>query len=148
MSMVFHTIHSKPQGLMRKSMKQFITCIAILFLLAAPAFYWLTKDFYAEDMNDLIEAVEAGHSIPDPDLEEDILKGIMLQYLLITTLLCMGIVVMVRFVSRKLWKPFDQTLSRIDAFRLEDEEVPALPDCDVVEFKKLNSTLKLLMSKQ
>lgn len=147
MIMISHTIHSKPQSLMRKSMKQFITCITILFVLAAPAFYWLTKDFYAEDMIDLVEAVQAGHGIPDPDIEEDILKGIMLQYLLITTLLCLGIVVMVRFVSKKLWKPFDQTLNRIEAFRLEDEELPALPDCDVEEFEKLNGALKQLMSK-
>ena len=142
-----YTIHTKPQSLMRKSMKLFIACIAVLFVLAAPAFYWLTKNYYAEDMIDLIEAVQAGKSIPEPDLEQDILAGIMLQYLLITTLLCVGIVVMVRCVSKRLWRPFDQTLSRIDSFRLEDEKVIALPASYITEFEKLNQALKQLMAK-
>lgn len=142
-----HTPHTKPQSLMRKSMKLFIACIAILFVLAAPAFYWLTRNYYAEDMIDLIEAVQAGKSIPEPDLEQDILEGVMLQYLLITTLLCAGIMVMVRYVSKKLWKPFDQTLSRIDSFRLEDEKVITLPDSDITEFEKLNHALQQLMAK-
>ena len=41
-------------SLFRKSMTQFILCIAVLFALAAPAFYYLTKNYYAEDMEDLI----------------------------------------------------------------------------------------------
>ncbi len=146
MSKTSHTFY-KPQSLIRKSMKHFIACIAILFVLAAPVFYWLTKNYYAEDMIDLIEALQAGKNIPEPDLEEDILTGIMLQYLLITALLCMGIVLMVRFVSQKLWKPFDQTLNCIDDFRLEDEAVPVLPDSDIAEFEKLNEALRQLMAK-
>ena len=31
-------------SLLRKSMTQFILCIAVLFALAAPAFYYLTKN--------------------------------------------------------------------------------------------------------
>lgn len=31
------------RSLLRKSMTQFIICIAVLFALAAPAFYYLTK---------------------------------------------------------------------------------------------------------
>ena len=71
-------------SLLRKSMTQFILCIAVLFALAAPAFYYLTKNYYAEDMEDLIEAVKSGESLPAFDLEEDIVTGIMLQYILIT----------------------------------------------------------------
>lgn len=68
-------------SLLRKSMTQFILCIAVLFALAAPAFYYLTKNYYAEDMEDLIEAVKSGESLPAFDLEEDIVTGIMLQYI-------------------------------------------------------------------
>jgi hypothetical protein len=58
-------------------MMRFVVCIAALFVLAAPAFYLLTKNYYAEDMADLIDAVQAGKDIPMMDLEEDIMKGII-----------------------------------------------------------------------
>ena len=72
---------------MRKSMTRLVTRIAALFVFAVPVFYFLTKNYYAEDMADLVEAVQAGKAIPMMDLEEDTMKGVMLQYLLITALL-------------------------------------------------------------
>ena len=90
------------KNIVRKSMAQFIACLAILFALAAPAFYYLTKNYYAEDMEDLIGAVQRGQDIPKFDLEEDIMKGIMLQYLLITVLLGVGAVALHRLMSKSM----------------------------------------------
>lgn len=139
--------HHKTKSLMHKSMTRFIKCIAILFVLAAPAFYFLTKNYYAEDMADLVKAVQAGKNMPVVDLEEDIIKGIMLQYLLTTTLLCIGIMLTIRFMSRKLWQPFDKTLQNIETFNLENMQVPILPETDVKEFDRLNKALRKLMKK-
>ncbi len=139
--------HRKPQSLMRKSMVRFLACIAALFALAAPAFYLLTKNYYAEDMADLIEAVQTGKDIPTMDLEEDIMKGIMLQYLLITVLLCIGIMLTLRLMSRKLWQPFDKTLTLVESFKLEDRQIPILPRSDVKEFERLRNALDKLMKK-
>ncbi len=135
------------KSLLSKSMTRFIACIVMLFALAAPAFYYLTKNYYAEDMQDLIEAVQSGRGVPPLDLEQDIMKGIMLQYVLITVLLAVGVTLTMRLVSKKLWRPFSQTLDKIEAFRLEKEEVPALPQSDVKEFNMLNSSLHRLMAK-
>lgn len=134
------------ESLLRKLMTQFIGCVAILFALAAPLFYGLTKNYYAEDMEDLIEAVQAGEAIPANDLEEDVMAGIMLQYLLITAMLGIGVVLTMRFLSKKLWMPFDKTLNTIDSFRLEDGSTPTLPDSDIKEFARLNATLQRLMN--
>lgn len=135
------------KSLLHKSMTQFCVCVVILFALAAPMFYYLTKNYYAEDMEDLIEAVQRGQGIPPLDLEEDILKGTMLQYLLITVLLAVGVTLTMRLVSKKLWRPFHETLSRIDTFRLENDYVPDLPPSDVREFADLNRALHQLMTK-
>lgn len=134
-------------SLLRKSMTQFIICIAVLFALAAPAFYYLTKNYYAEDMQLLIKAIRTGRGIPALDMEEDIMAGIMLQYLLISALLATGTVVTMRLVAKKLWKPFDQTLESIESFRLENTRIPELPESDVKEFEKLNKALNALMRK-
>ena len=124
---------------------QFAACIAMLLLLATPLFYFLTKHYYAEDMIDIIEAVGQGQPIPALDLEEDIMHGIMIQFGVITVVLAIAIVLTVRFISRRLWKPFDETLLRIEGFRLEDGKLPALPESDVEEFARLNRTLTALM---
>lgn len=139
--------NNKTVSLLQKTMKQFICCIAVLFALAAPAFYYLTKNYYAEDMEKLVRYVQAGKGIPAFDLEEDTMQGIMLQYILITALLGIGVVLTMRFVSQKLWTPFDQTLKNIDSFQLEKNVVPDLPQSDIKEFKQLNDALTKLMSK-
>ncbi len=135
------------KSLLRKSMTRFVACTAFLFALAAPAFYYLTKNYYAEDLADLIEAVRGGQTLPTFDLGEDIMKGIMLQYVLITVLLGVGVTLTMRLVSKSLWKPFEQTLESIGTFRLEKSSVPDLPQSDVKEFATLNEALRRLMEK-
>ncbi len=68
----------------------------------------------------------------------------MLQFGLIAGVLCVALVV-VRLISRRMWKPFDETLDRIEQFKLEDEKLPTLPDSDIQEFKRLNAALDTLM---
>ncbi len=135
------------KSLLRKSMMRFVACTALLFALAAPAFYYLTKNYYAEDLEDLIEAVREGQTLPTFDLAEDVMKGIMLQYLLITVLLGVGVTLTMRLVSKRLWKPFEQTLESIATFRIEKSRIPDLPRSDIKEFATLNEALRRLMVK-
>ncbi len=137
----------KQCSLLRKSMTQFVVCVAVLFILAMPLFYWLTKNYYAEDMEDLVTAVQAGQGIPIPDLERDIMVGVMIQYVLITAMLGIGVVLTMRFISRKLWSPFDKTLNELETFSLEKGLIPTLPTSDVREFNRLNDSLYQLMHK-
>ena len=51
----------------------------------------------------------------------------------------------VRFISRRLWQPFDRTLCLIEGFRLENGRVPDFPESNVTEFVRLDSTLRTLM---
>lgn len=133
------------KSLLKKTLTQFIVCIAVTLLLATPLFYLLTKHYYAEDMIDIIEATQQGHPLPAIDLEQDIMHGIMIQFALISGVLGIAIVFMMRFISQRLWKPFDESLRQIESFRLESGIVPPLPDCDVKEFDRLNHALTLLM---
>ena len=136
----------KKKSLMYKSLTQFIVCVAILLLLATPLFYWLTKSFYAEDIIDIIEAVQQGKPVPALDLEEDILHGIMIQFALIVTVLGVAIVLTMRFISGRLWQPFDKTLEAIEHFKLENGVCPQLAESDTKEFVRLNIALQRLMT--
>ncbi len=129
------------QRLMHKSLVRFALCTALLLALATPAFYWLTKSFYAEDMVVIIDAVAKGGSIPDTDLEKDVMQGVTLQFGLIAAVFGIAVILMLRFISHRLWRPFEDTLAAIEDFRIEDGRTLRLPPCDTVEFDRLNSAL-------
>lgn len=135
----------KEVSLTRKYLVQFTVCIVVLLLLATPLFYWLTKSFYAEDMADIIEAVGQGRGIPPLDLERDIVQGVMIQFALIAAILGIAIVLVTRFLSRRLWRPFYKTLDAIESFRLESGTCPQLGESDIIELNRLNRALERMM---
>ena len=136
----------KKRSLMNKSLTRFIICVAILLVAATPLFYLLTKNYYAEDVIDLIEAMRQDKPVPAIDLEEDILHGIVIQFALIATVLGIAIVLTLRLISKRLWQPFDKTLEVMETFRLENGVIPALPDSGIEEFSRLNDVLNRLMT--
>ncbi len=135
------------KSLLNKSLTQFIICAVILLLLAAPLFYFLIEHFYAEDLIEILDAVEKGDPVPVIDLERDIMVGVFLQFVLITSVLSVALVLMMRFISKRLWVPFDDTLRRIERFSLEGEDIPEFMPNDVEEFTRLNIALTRLMEK-
>lgn len=126
---------------------QFACCTAVCFVLTVPLFYLLTKHFYAEDMIDIIEAVEQGQGIPPLDLEQDIMAGMMIQFLLIFLAFSLSLFITMRFVTKKLWQPFDNTLQKAEQFNLEQDDIPIFTETDIQEFARLNRSLEQLMSK-
>lgn len=135
----------KRKSLSQKMLLSFVGCIAVLLLLALPLFYFLTERFYAEDMIDIIQAVNKGHPIPALDLEEDIIQGVMIQFGVIMFVLAAAIILTLRFITGRMWKPFEEILRQLENFRLENETLPSLPETEVTEFARLNRTLLSLM---
>ncbi len=137
----------KMKSLLNKSLSQFLTCTGLMLLLTAPLFYLLTRCFYAEDLIDIIEAVQQGSSIPPLDLERDIIIGMMIQFLLIFIVLSISLLITMRFVTRRLWQPFDDTLQKTEQFNLAQSDIPEFRETKIKEFARLNSSLKRLMEK-
>ena len=137
----------KTKNLLSKTLLQFALCTAAIFALTAPLFYLLTKHFYAEDMIDIIEAVEHGQGIPPLDLEQDIMAGMMLQFLLIFFAVSLSLVITMRFITRRLWLPFNDTLSKAERFNLAQDTLPRFVPTDIREFIRLNRSLERLMRK-
>lgn len=135
------------KSLLAKTLMQFAACTAAIFVLTAPLFYRLTKRFYAEDMINIIEAVERGENIPPLDLERDIMEGMMLQFLLIFMVVSLALFITIRFITRRLWLPFDDTLRKAEQFNLMQNSLPQFIPTDISEFQRLNATLHTLMSK-
>ena len=137
----------KTKSLLSKTLLQFALCTAAIFALTAPLFYLLTKHFYAEDMIDIIEAVEHGQGIPPLDLEQDIMAGMMLQFLIIFFAVTISLFITMRFITRRLWLPFDDTLSKAERFNLAQDTLPRFVPTNIREFVRLNRSLERLMRK-
>lgn len=133
--------------LLSKTHMRFLACTVVVFVLTTPLFYLITRHFYAEDMIDIIEAVEQGRGIPALDLEQDIMAGVMIQFLLIFLAISLSLYITIHFVTRRLWYPFDDTLRKTEQFNLAQGDIPDFTQTDVCEFNRLNHSLTKLMEK-
>ena len=144
---LFLKMKKSSSSLLSKTLMQFAVCTATCFILMAPIFYLLTKYYYAEDMVEVVEAVKQGQDIPPIDLEDDIITGMMIQFLLIFVVITFAMFVTMRFATKKLWQPFDNTLQKAEHFNLAQNEVPQFDQTDIEEFSRLNNSLEQLMKK-
>lgn len=146
---IMDTLHEKTKSstLMSIMMRRFLLCTGTTFLLTIPLFYILTKLFYAEDMIKIIESVEQGNGIPPLDLEEDIIQGMMIQFVLIFIIISISMFITTRFMTRNLWRPFDETLHKTEHFNLVQDNPPHFADTGINEFNRLNRSLAQLMEK-
>ena len=89
-------------------------CALLLLVLSTPLLYYLTTEFYAEDMMDLIEEYQSHGTIKsDIDLKEDVAIGMLFQCLMTAVAIVVAMVVTSRAVSRnfRIQKEFTENAS-------------------------------------
>ena len=133
------------KSLLGRSIGRYILCTIAILLIFTPVFYLLTKHFYAEEMMDLIKSFRNGSGILENDLEQDIMAGVMIQFVLIIAVLIVAFSVTMHWVSKVLWVPFKDSLRKVEGFDVGTGNIPSLIECDIQEFQELNATLKELM---
>ncbi len=79
--------------------------------------------------------------------KEDIVKSIAFLFLLIITILMVGVLLIVKISSRRLWKPFYDALDQIQGFELDKNKTPKFNTTEVEEFNQLNKSLSKLIEK-
>lgn len=135
------------KGLLQKTFTSFALCCLILFMVTAPLFYLVTRHFYAEDITGILYAIENGKAIPPLDLERDIMAGMMLQFLLIFTVVSISLFVTMRFITKRIWYPFEDTLRKAETFNVSKDEIPEFMPTDVLEFHRLNNSLSKMIER-
>lgn len=134
------------KNLISRTFSRFTVCCIVLFAISAPLFYFITRHYYAEDMIDIIEAVEKGQEIPPLDLERDITEGMMIQFVLTFTVVSASLYVTMRFITRRIWQPFDDTLRKAESFNVTKDVLPTFLPTDIREFNRLNRSLETMMT--
>jgi signal transduction histidine kinase len=75
---------------------------------------------------------------------DDLVWAISLVQVALSVVLAAGLLFLNRSLSKKIWKPFYQTLDRLKAYELDKSESVAIEKTDIVEFDDLNKTVSNL----
>ena len=82
-----------------------------------------------------------------PMIENHDLLGTMIaQYGLLFLILLVALTLLLRSMSKRLWKPFYRTLHKVEHFNLESGTIPEFEQTTTVEFARLNEQLKNLLT--
>jgi len=78
---------------------------------------------------------------------EDLMKSIAILFLVIISLLLIGLFVITKRLSINLWKPFYEMLNQIEKFEIEKSNQPIFIETDIEEFNRLNKSIEKLINK-
>lgn len=78
---------------------------------------------------------------------EDLISAIALLFVVILVLLFVGILLINKFLSTRLWKPFYQTLQQIENFEIDKHGKPDFINSNVEEFDRLNNSIEKLIER-
>lgn len=78
---------------------------------------------------------------------DDLVKAVFLSLLLLMTVLVSGLFWVNRWVTRKVWQSFWDTLSQLQNFQPAQSEPVSLPHTDIDEFMALNQAVESLTKK-
>lgn len=78
---------------------------------------------------------------------EDLIVSISIIFIAILTLLLLGLFLINKRFSSKLWKPFYQTIEQIEKFEIDKTNQPQLPKTNIEEFNRLNQSIEKLIAK-
>lgn len=78
---------------------------------------------------------------------EDLMKSIALLFVIIISLLLIGLLLINKRVSLNLWKPFYETLKQIEQFEIDKSNQPKLSTTNIEEFNRLNQSIEKLIKK-
>jgi signal transduction histidine kinase len=76
---------------------------------------------------------------------KDLIRTLVFQYGILFLVLIVSLTIIQRLISKKLWKPFYDSLFKIENFNLEQGIVPEFEKTDTIEFARLNENLNKLI---
>ncbi len=78
---------------------------------------------------------------------DDLIENISVQHSLLAIFILVALLILHRTSSKKLWRPFYETLDQLKEFNMQKNYVPILTKSNTKEFEQLNENLIKLMNK-
>jgi signal transduction histidine kinase len=129
--------------LLNRSLKKFMLYAAAVLACSIPIYYAAISIFwqYELDEHNIILTPEAGRE--DRFL---IIGAVTLLTVFFFILLLGGFILLNRKISKRLWKPFYNTLGKIRHFNLNEQKTVSFEQTDIAEFDELNRSLDKLIA--
>jgi len=84
------------------------------------------------------------HSLVD---NEDLIQSIVIVMTVLLLLIVAGFLMINRIISKKIWKPFYNTMNKLNHFELERNEIPGFDNTPIEEFTDLNNSITTLIQR-
>lgn len=78
---------------------------------------------------------------------DDMITGVALFFVIILLVLFITILFINKLLSKRMWKPFYQTLQQIEKFEIDKHHKTDLPNSDIMEFNQLNKSIENLIKR-
>lgn len=123
--------------------RRFTVYLLCVMLATAPLFYLIVTNYYAEDLLEVAKMAGVGEEALD--LERDTIVGMCIQLGVVLATVALAMLIAMRTIPERLWKPFRDTMEKMNSYKVDSGKVPQLADTDISEFADLNHTLSNLM---
>lgn len=119
-----------------------ILVAALILVISIPVYYFMFSRLwqYELDEHNIILSTEDGRE--DSFLIIAIVTGLTILFI---SMLLVGLIILNRRMSRKIWQPFYKSLSQIQGFELHRQQRMQLGHTDIKEFNDLNDSLQKLI---
>ncbi|HRG40099.1 MAG TPA: HAMP domain-containing sensor histidine kinase [Saprospiraceae bacterium] len=77
----------------------------------------------------------------------DLMKSVAILFFIMLSLLLLGLYIITKRLSVRLWKPFYETLHQIEQFEIDKTNHPNLKSTSIEEFNRLNQSIQKLINK-
>jgi len=105
---------------------------------------WRIGRFSTKAADGQVFVVTLGRSMVE---STDLVISVAISMTLLLALLTTGGVLMNRWLSRRLWKPFQDTIDSMGQFGFDGSATAPLPPSDISEFDTLNRTMNMMTAK-
>ncbi|MFN8284353.1 MAG: HAMP domain-containing sensor histidine kinase [Chitinophagales bacterium] len=78
---------------------------------------------------------------------KDVVQSTALLFVIVILVLLIGLYFTTNFLSKKLWHPFNDTLTQIEQFEIDKSKAPHFTETDIDEFVRLNKSIENLIEK-
>ena len=129
--------------LLNRSLKRLMTYAGLVLVCSIPAYYFIFSRLWAYELNEHNVVVTAEASREDSFLIISFVTGLTVLFF---ALLIIGLILVNRRISSRLWQPFYQSLSQIRHFDLNQQQQVTFEETDIDEFSELNQSLHKLIA--
>ena len=78
---------------------------------------------------------------------EDLIQSIVIVMTILLLLIVAGFLVINRIISKKIWKPFYNTMNKLNHYELERNDIPGFDSTPIEEFTDLNNSMTALIQR-